>query len=95
MRDWMEDFFRVWIPLKRCLGLLDSEDGLDDPSLEHGRGCDPAEDAETSRESLRTHLVWLSQCHQIIQEAVGDDVDPEEFFERLSKMFRHRKKKEE
>jgi hypothetical protein len=96
-RDFMEDFFRVWLPLKRCLGLLD-DGGKDDQRPEDEPACDqgdPARDAEARRQALSTHLVWLSQCPEIIQEAVSDDVDSEEFFERLSMMFRHRKHNEE
>lgn len=94
--DFMEDFFRVWTPLKRCLGLLDNTEAEEQ---ELGCASDPnqgghAEDEKATREALQKHLIRLSECPEIIQEAVSDDTDPVEFFERLSKIFRRRRQNE-
>jgi hypothetical protein len=70
---------------------------LDDQCSEYEPGCDRGDrtgDAEACRRALYTHLIRLSQCPEIIQEAVSDDVDSEEFFERLSTMFRRHKQNE-
>ena len=68
--DFMEDFFRVWLPIMRCLGLVDETDAdggntASESDLHQGL---PAEDEEGTREALRQHLVWLSNCKEIIQE---------------------------
>jgi hypothetical protein len=94
--DPMDDFFKVWIPLKRCLGLLDGADA-DGEDIEHDSGCEQDVEMDYSaacREALSAHLIWLSQCTDVIQNAVSEDTDPMEFFDYLSKIFRRKRQTE-
>ena len=97
MIDPMEDFFRVWLPLKYCLGLLDNAE-IEEQYLgyEPRRNQDVSvEDETATRKALHKHLIWLTEFPELIQEAVSDDVDPMEFIDRTSRMFRRRRQKEE
>lgn len=87
----------MWLPLKYCLGLLDNAE-VEEQYLgyEPRRNQDVnAEDEAATREALHKHLIWLTECPNLIQEAVSDDVDPMEFIDRISRMFGHRRQKNE
>ena len=54
-----------------------------------------SDDAVVYREALKTHLIWLSQCTEMIQNVISEDIDSEAFIERLSKAFRRHRQNEE
>jgi hypothetical protein len=95
--DPMEDFFRVWIPVKRCLGLLNGETSRATKEANHEfepeQGVRPVDEV-ACREALYRHLDWLSYCTEMIQNAVSEDIDSEEFVERIAKMCRCNRRNE-
>jgi hypothetical protein len=95
--DFVGDFIAFWNPLKRCLGLLEESDPAVDPGWKRGSDHNNEELAiqEACKAALHSHLVWLSQCTDRIQEEVSEDTDPLDFYDKLVEMLRREKKREE